>query len=189
MRPNPPRQSAVVIQATLGNLSCCQQSASPEARRQETLIIAAISISSPSNSMRVALSGGGTTENRPLPVLHGIRGFETVSVPAPEHARIVPFWPPHEEDVVRAEEIEPSRHCGQRIFIPLRVSPPAEGGLETWTIPSPFFASGLGAAHLVSPPSRKCFRTWLGTTLTGSTGFEQFYNFGFPMGTQGLKVF
>jgi len=86
--------------------------------------------------------------------------------------------------VVRAEGIEPSRPCGLRIFIPLRLSPPRQCGLVVWTIPSPFPVRGLGAARLVSTPSRNHFRAWLGIAISGFPDFEQFYATGFPMGTQ-----
>src|ERR1035438_5848276 len=43
-----------------------------------------------------------------------------------KHARMVPSWPPEEAVVVRAEGIEPSRPCGLRIFLPLRLSPPRQ---------------------------------------------------------------
>ena len=56
-----------------------------------------------------------------------------------------------------------------------------------WTIPSPFVTSGLGAARLVSTPSRKYFRAWLGIALSGFPDFEQFYSASFPAGTQLLK--
>ena len=46
---------------------------------------------------------------------------------------------------------------------------------------------GLGAARLVSTPSRKRFRAWLGIAISGFPDFEQFYAAGFPMGTQVLK--
>ena len=53
-----------------------------------------------------------------------------------------------------------------------------------WTIPSPFLTRGLGAARLVSTPSRTRFRAWLGIAFSGFPDFEQFYAVGFPMGTQ-----
>ena len=89
--------------------------------------------------------------------------------------------------MVRAEGIEPTRPCGLRIFIPLRLSPPRKCGFVVWTIPSPFPIRGLGAARLVSTPSRNCFRAWLGIAISGFPDFEQFYSAGFPMGTQVLK--
>jgi len=61
---------------------------------------------------------------------------------------------------------------------------PASDGFVVWTIPSPFPAGGLGAARLVSTPSRKRFRIWLGIAISGFPDFEQFYAVGFPMGTQ-----
>ena len=82
--------------------------------------------------------------------------------------------------VVRAEGIEPSRPCGLRIFIPLRLSPPRQCGLVVWTIPSPFPVRGLGAARLVSTPSRNHFRAWLGIAISGFPEFEQFCIAGFP---------
>ena len=60
---------------------------------------------------------------------------------------------------------------------------PAQGEFVVWTIPSPFLTRGLGAARLVSTPSRKYFRAWLGIAISGFPDFEQFYTFGFPMGT------
>ena len=108
-------------------------------------------------------------------------------VPAPKHARMVPSWPAWKAGVVRAEGIEPTRPCGRRIFIPLRLSPPRKCGFVVWTIPSPFPIRGLGAARLVSTPSRNCFRAWLGIAISGFPDFEQFYSAGFPMGTQVLK--
>src|SRR5579875_3033713 len=64
---------------------------------------------------------------------------------------------------------------------------PARGGFVVWTIPSPFLIRGLGAARLVSTPSRKCFRAWLGIAIAGFPEFGQFYSAGFPMGTQAFK--
>jgi hypothetical protein len=61
---------------------------------------------------------------------------------------------------------------------------PAKCGFVVWTIPSPFPMRGLGAARLVSTPSRKHFRAWLGIAISGFPDFEQFYAVGFPMGTQ-----
>ena len=53
-----------------------------------------------------------------------------------------------------------------------------------WTIPSPFSFGGSGAARLVSTPSRKCFRAWLGIAISGFPDFGQFYSASFPTGTQ-----
>jgi hypothetical protein len=64
---------------------------------------------------------------------------------------------------------------------------PNECGFVVWTIPSPFPMRGLGAARLVSTPSRNRFRAWLGIAIAGFPDFEQFYAAGFPMGTQVLK--
>jgi hypothetical protein len=63
---------------------------------------------------------------------------------------------------------------------------PAGGGFVVWTIPSPLPKRGLGAARLVSTPSREYFRAWLGIAIAGFPDFEQFYAVGFPMGTQAL---
>jgi hypothetical protein len=49
--------------------------------------------------------------------------------------------------VVRAEGIEPTRPCGLRIFIPLRLSPPRKCGFVVWTI-STTSARGLGGKEL-----------------------------------------
>ena len=97
---------------------------------------------------------------------------------------MAPSWPTWKPGMVRAEGIEPSWPCGLRIFLPLRLSPPRQCGFVVWTIPSPFPTRGLGAARLVSTPSRKCFRAWLGIAIAGFPDFEQFYAVGFPMGTQ-----
>ena len=40
----------------------------------------------------------------------------------------------------------------------------------------------LGAARLVSTPSQKSFRAWLGIAIQGFPDFEQFYSAGFPDG-------
>ena len=105
---------------------------------------------------------------------------------APGRDHSGPLFPAREQQIelVRAEGIEPSRPCGLRIFIPLRLSPPRKYGFVVWTIPSPFPIQGLGAARLVSTPSRKFFRAWLGIAISGFPDFEQFYAVGFPMGTQ-----
>ena len=55
------------------------------------------------------------------------------------------------------------------------------GEFVVWTIPSPFPARGLGAARLVSTPSRT-IRAWLGIAIQGFPDFEQFYSAGFPDG-------
>src|ERR1700686_5126628 len=55
---------------------------------------------------------------------------------------------------VPAEGVEPTRPCDQRIFIPLRLSPPPSGvrGPDyPFTVPRKI--RGLGAARLVSTPS------------------------------------
>ena len=65
--------------------------------------------------------------------------------------------------MVRAEGIEPSRGYPQRIFVPLRLSPPhqARSRWHVCGLDYPFtLAFALGAARLVSTPSRR--RAWLG---------------------------
>jgi hypothetical protein len=65
--------------------------------------------------------------------------------------------------VVRAEGVEPTQPCGQRIFLPLRLSPPSPKSalgrfVEVRGLDYPFTLPrkirGLGAARLVSTPSR-----------------------------------
>ena len=59
----------------------------------------------------------------------------------------------HTVILVRAEGLEPSQPCGLRIFLPLRLSPPRMAG--SWSGLSLHHAlAGLGAARLVSTPSR-----------------------------------
>jgi hypothetical protein len=55
-----------------------------------------------------------------------------------------------------------------------------------WTIPSPWRFRTLGAARLVSTPSRQSLTGALGSGLpvTGFPEFGQFCTFGFPEGTQ-----
>ncbi len=65
--------------------------------------------------------------------------------------------------LVRAGGLEPPRATAQRIFIPLRLSPPPEG---VWGLDYPFTVPrkrGVGAARLVSTPSRR--RAWLGIAI------------------------
>jgi len=89
--------------------------------------------------------------------------------------------------VVRAEGIEPSRPCGLRIFVPLRLSPPRQRrvrGLDyPFTLPRTRFR--CCPSSLYTFPD--CIRAWLGIAIAGSPDFEQFYTAGFPMGTQSLK--
>jgi hypothetical protein len=60
------------------------------------------------------------------------------------------------------------------------------GSFVVWTIPSPWRVRALGAARLVSTPSRQPFgrSAWLGIASEGFPEFEQFYSSGFPVGTQ-----
>ena len=55
--------------------------------------------------------------------------------------------------------LEPARPYGQQIFLPLRLSPPKK--FVVWTISSPSFET-LGAARLVSTPSFRFQKAWLG---------------------------
>jgi len=68
-------------------------------------------------------------------------------VPAPKHARMVPSWPKHVR-VVRAGDLNPTTCLGSADFIPLGFRRLLRE-FVVWTIPSPFPARGLGAAHLV----------------------------------------
>ncbi len=86
--------------------------------------------------------------------------------------------------MVRAAGLEPARGRPRRIFLPLRLSPPPIGvcGLDyPFTLAS---CEALGAARLVSTPSR--FRAWLGIASEGFPDFEQLYVPGFPERTQCL---
>ena len=91
---------------------------------------------------------------------------------------------------VRAEGLEPSRACAQRIFVPSTAfaAPPAWAGLRSGLSlhRAPDLILGLGAARLVSTPSRlECSgRAWLGIAITGFPEFEQFCIVGFPASTQ-----
>jgi hypothetical protein len=63
--------------------------------------------------------------------------------------------------LVRAEGVEPSRGIPQRIFLPLRLSPPRQRLRRVCGLDYPFtLAFALGAARLVSTPSRR--RAWFG---------------------------
>ena len=84
--------------------------------------------------------------------------------------------------MVRAAGIEPARPFGLRIFIPLRLSPPSQRG-DVCGLDYPFtVAFAVGAARLVSTPSR--FRAWLGIAIAGFPEFEQFCTSSFQEGTQ-----
>ena len=88
--------------------------------------------------------------------------------------------------VVRTEGNRTRTGCPQRIFIPLRLSPPrhrAFGRMVVRGLDYPFtLAAALGAARLVSTPSR--FRAWLGIAIEGFPDFEQFCIASFPASTQ-----
>ncbi len=96
--------------------------------------------------------------------------------------------------MVRAEGVEPSRAEAQRIFIPSTAfaarrrrfgAPRPFCGLDyPFTIPRKI--RGLGAARLVSTPSRlECScRAWLGIAISGFPEFGQFCIASFPASTQ-----
>ena len=102
------------------------------------------------------------------------------------------FLPAQElaEGMVRAEGLEPSRAVKLNGFsYRLRLSPPGRGFLvrtrQVCGLDYPFTVSrkirGLGAARLVSTPSRrKARRAWLGIAISGFPEFEQFCIAGFP---------
>jgi hypothetical protein len=83
-----------------------------------------------------------------------------------------------QEQVVRAEGVEPSRAVKLNGFsCHLRLSPPPSGvcGLDyPFTLPRRF--RGLGAARLVSTPSQteRSVRAWLGIAISGFPEFGQF---------------
>ena len=104
-----------------------------------------------------------------------------------------------EKRVVRAEGLEPSRAVRLNGFsYRLRLSPPGRGALKRmrqvcgldypFTVPRKI--RGLGAARLVSTPSRsECwmrntmehtFQAWLGIAISGFPEFGQFCIAGFP---------
>ena len=87
--------------------------------------------------------------------------------------------------VVRAGGLEPPRDKPDEFSYPLRLSPPPIGG-RLWSGLSLHRApEGLGAARLVSTPSRSTLRAWLGIPrVRGFPEFEQFCTRGFPRGTQ-----
>src|SRR5208282_4928278 len=97
--------------------------------------------------------------------------------------------------MVRAEGVEPSRAVKLNGFsYRLRLSPPGRGVLKRtrqvcgldypFTVPRKI--RGLGAARLVSTPSRLEFsdRAWLGIAISGFPEFGQFCIAGFPTSTQ-----
>ena len=89
---------------------------------------------------------------------------------------------------MRAEGLEPSRAFAQRIFVPSTAfAAPAvlqglRSGLSLRHVPAPL--PDLGAARLVSTPSRPLLRAWLGIAFEGFPEFGQFCTAGFPAGTQ-----
>jgi hypothetical protein len=92
--------------------------------------------------------------------------------------------------VVRAEGLEPSRAEAQRIFVPstafAALTRALEGSRQVCGLDYPFTLPrkirGLGAARLVSTPSRMGFgiRAWLGIAIAGFPEFGQFCFVGFP---------
>jgi hypothetical protein len=112
-------------------------------------------------------------------------------------------------DLVRAGGLEPPRGCPQRIFVPATAfaAPPSRTRRRVRGLDYPFtlprqsgsmilsenryqlfgtmLHRGLGAARLVSTPSR--FRAWLGIAIAGFPEFGQFCVRGFPRRTQTFK--
>ena len=96
--------------------------------------------------------------------------------------------------MVRAAGIEPAQAFRPYGFsYPLRLSPPRN---RVWGLDYPFaVAAGLstrralGAARLVSTPSRRNRRAWLGiATFGGFPEFERFCTAGFPDGHSIFQV-
>lgn len=82
--------------------------------------------------------------------------------------------------MVRTAGIEPAREFSQRIFVPLRLSPPLS---RLWSgLSLHRGVAAVGAARLVSTPS--CFQAWLGITSKGFPEFEQFCFARFHTSTQ-----
>lgn len=89
---------------------------------------------------------------------------------------------------------ESNRHRPVRPYgfsYPLRLSPPCASRFGVWTIPSPsrdnFRHPVLGAARLVSTPSRRKAGLARDCHKRGFPDFERFYSMGFPAGA--LKLF
>ena len=110
---------------------------------------------------------------------------------APGRGHGVPLFPGSGERVVRAEGVEPSRAVKLNGFsYRLRLSPPGRGVLKRtrqvcgldYPFTFPRKIRGLGAARLVSTPSRlECSgRAWLGIAISGFPEFGQFCIAGFP---------
>src|SRR5438045_713803 len=93
---------------------------------------------------------------------------------------IISMW------VVRAAGLEPARAKPDGFSYQLRLSPPS-GEPDVCGLDYPFtvprYRRGVGAARLVSTPSRH--RAWLGIPrVRGFPEFEQFCIAGFPVSTQ-----
>lgn len=93
--------------------------------------------------------------------------------------------------MVRAEGVEPSRAVRPYGFSyrygfrrPCRARPGLQSGLSLHRLPVSF--RGLGAARLVSTPSRRKHSVWawLGIAISGFPEFGQFYFASFPASTQ-----
>jgi hypothetical protein len=77
------------------------------------------------------------------------------------------------------------RPCGPTDFRTPSAFAAAQGGRSWSGLSLHHGVAALGAARLVSTPSR--LRAWLGITSEGFPEFEQFYSGDFPPGTQSLK--
>ena len=69
--------------------------------------------------------------------------------------------------LVRAGGIEPPRAYAQRIFAPLRLSPPPRAGFVVRTIPSPWRTRFRRCpSSLYTSPNRRAARVWLGIAIS-----------------------
>ncbi|TPW26374.1 hypothetical protein FJU11_14965 [Pararhizobium mangrovi] len=92
--------------------------------------------------------------------------------------------------MVRTGGLEPPRGFPLRIFVPSTAFAAADKpAFAVWTIPSPCAARSprLGAARLVSTPSRLPPGLARDRQIKGFPEFEQFCTGSFPPGTQSFK--
>jgi hypothetical protein len=94
---------------------------------------------------------------------------------------MVPSWPTEKVVWCGRGDLNPHDLLGSADFHTTSAFAASLREFVVWTIPSPFLGRGLGAAHLVSTPSRN-IRAWLGIAIQGFPDFEQFYSAGFPSG-------
>ena len=88
--------------------------------------------------------------------------------------------------MVRAEGLEPSRAYAQRIFLPATAfAAPASPGLRSGLSLHRTLHQGLGAARLVSTPSRRRVRAWLGIAI--SQGSPNLGSSASPVSRRALK--